>query len=65
MSYTLVSLIIHDANYLDCVHYFSFIFNTGIGIWWHCDNKKITQVSDLPQGVYIIDTHKKQQQQQK
>ena len=58
ISYTLVSLINHDAKLLDCGHYFSDVFDYRTGIWWHCDDDNITQISDLPKGVYYIETHK-------
>ena len=58
-SYTLVSLIIHDGDYLDCGHYVSDFFDTNKGIWWHSDDDNITQISDVPERVYIRDIHKK------
>ena len=53
ISYTLVSLINHDDESLDCVNYVSDVFDANTGIWWHCDDGNITQISDLPKGVYI------------
>ena len=58
ISYTLVSLINHDGDSLDWGHYFSDIFNINTGIWWHCDNKNMTQISDIPKGVYYRETQK-------
>ena len=58
MSYTLVSLINHDGDSLDCGHYVSDAFDGSTGIWWHCDNYNITQINDLPKGVYYRETHK-------
>ena len=59
ISYTLVLMINHDGDSLDCVNYTSDVFNTNIGILWHCDDDNITQISDLPKGAYIGESHKK------
>ena len=59
ISYTLVSLINHDGNSLYCGHYVSDVFDSSTGIWWHYDDEKITQISDLPKGVYIRESHQK------
>ena len=53
ISYTLVLLINHDGDSLDCVNYTSDVFNANIGIWWHFDGENITQISDLPKGVIL------------
>ena len=45
--YTLVSLINHDGDSLDCVQYVSDIFDSSTGIWWHCDDDNITEISDF------------------
>ena len=45
ISYTLVSLINHDGDSLDCGNYASDVFDTNIVIWWHCDDDNITQIS--------------------
>ena len=58
ISYTLVSLINHDGESLYCGHYVSDVFDANTGIWWHCDDDNITQISDLPLGVYIRESHK-------
>ena len=58
ISYTLVSLINHDGDSLDCGNYFSDFFDSSTGIWWHCDDDNITELSDLPEGVYYRETHK-------
>ena len=34
-------------------------FDANIGIWWHCDDDEITEISDFPEGVYTIESHKK------
>ena len=47
ISYTLVSLINHDGYSLYCGHYVSDFFDSSTGIWWHCDDNNITQISDL------------------
>ena len=49
----------HADDSLDCGHYFSDVFDTNTGIWWHCDDDNIIQTSDLPEGVYIRESHKK------
>ena len=36
ISYTLVSLIIHDVNSLDSGNFFSDVFDGNTGIWWYC-----------------------------
>ena len=36
--YTLVSLIKHDGDSLDCGHYVSDVFDSITGIWWHCSD---------------------------
>ena len=56
ISYTLVSLINHDSDSLDCGHYVSDVFDGSTGIWLHFDDDNITQISDLPKGVYSIET---------
>ena len=53
ISYTLVSLIMHDGDSLDRGHYVSYVFDTNTGILWHCDDNYITKTSDLTEGVYI------------
>ena len=58
ISYTLVSLINHDGDSLDCGHYVSDVFDSSTGIWWHCDDENITELSDLSEGVYYIETHR-------
>ena len=58
ISYTLVSLVNHDGDSLDCGHYVSDVFNSSTGIWWHCDDDNITELIDLPGGVYYIENHK-------
>ena len=58
ISYTLVSLINHDGDSLDCGQYVSDVFDNSTGIWWHCDDENITELSYLPEGVYYRETHK-------
>ena len=58
ISYTLVSLINYDRNSLDCGTYVSYVFDVITGIWCHCDDDNITQISDIPKGVYYRETHK-------
>ena len=56
--YTLVSLVNHDGDSLDCGHYVSDIFDSSTRIWWPCDDDNTTELSDLPEGVYYRETHK-------
>ena len=49
----------HYGDYLDYGNDFSDVFDTNTGIWWHCIDDNITQISDLPEGVYIRESHKK------
>ena len=49
----------HGGDSLYCGQYVSDVFDTNTGIWWHCDYDNITQISDLPEGVYIRGSHKK------
>ena len=56
--YTLVSLINHDGDSLYCGHYVSDVFDSSTGIWCHCDDENITELSDLPEGVYNRETHR-------
>ena len=52
VSYTLVSLISHDGDSLDCGQYVSDVFDFNTGIFWHCDDANITGISDVLEGVY-------------
>ena len=52
ISYTIVSLINDDGDSLDFGHYVSDVFDSSTGILWHCDDDNITELSDLPKGVY-------------
>ena len=60
ISYTIVSLINHDGDSLDCGNYFSDVFDSRTGIWRHCDGYNITQISDFPKGVILERVTKKQ-----
>ena len=51
----------YDDDSLDFGHYVSNVFDTNTGIWWHCGDDNITKISDLSEGVYIIDVHKKKE----
>ena len=59
MSYTLVLLINYDGDSLDCGNYVSDVFDSSTGIWWHCDDDNITEISDFPKGVYYRETHER------
>ena len=48
----------YDGNYLDCGHYVSDDFDANTGIWWHCDDSNITEISDFSEGVYTRDSCK-------
>ena len=52
ISYTLVSLIMHDVSSLDFEHYISDVFYVNTGIWWHYYNDKTIQISDFPEVIY-------------
>ena len=65
ISYTLVSLINNDGNSLDCGNYVCDVFDFSTRIWWHCDDNNITEISDLPKGVYYRGTHKPTQKKKK
>ena len=54
-----MSLINHDGDSLDCENYVSDVFDANTEIWWHCDDDSITQISDLPKGVYMRESNKK------
>ena len=58
ITYTILSLIIHDSDSLECGHYTSDVFDGNIGIWWHCDNDDITEIIDLPENTYTRYSHK-------
>ena len=47
ISYTLVSLINNDGDSLDCGYYVGDVFDSSTGIWWHCDDDNITEISDF------------------
>ena len=53
ISYTLVSLINHDGDSLNCGNHFSDVFDSSTGIWCHCDDDNITQISDFIKGVLL------------
>ena len=48
---------------LDCEIYFSDVFDVNTGIWWHCDDVNITEISDFPEGVYTRESHKLQKKE--
>ena len=35
------------------------VFFLNTGICWHCDDDNITQISDIPKGIYIREGRKK------
>ena len=59
ISCTLVSLINHNGDLLDCGNSINDIFDASTSIWWHCDDDNITQISDLPKVVYVIEIYQK------
>ena len=65
ISNTLVSLINHDGNSLDCGHYVSDVFDSSTEIWWHCDDENITHISDLPEGADYRETNKNMKKNKK
>ena len=56
ISYTLVSLINHYDDSLDCVHYVSDVFDSRTRIWWHFGDDNLTEISDLPKRVHYRET---------
>ena len=56
--HTLVSLIMHYGYSLYCGHYVSDVFDAITGIWWHCDDANITEISDFPEGFYTRESCK-------
>ena len=54
-----MSLINHDGDSLDCGNCFSNVYDANTGIWCHFDDDNITQISDLPKGVYIREINPK------
>ena len=53
-----MSLINHDGDLLGCGNDFIDCFDANTGIWWYFDDDNITQISDLPKGVYIRERDK-------
>ena len=49
----------HDVDSLEYGHYFSSVFDTNTGIWWHCYGDEITKISDFIEGVYTRNSQKK------
>ena len=58
ISCTLILLINHDGDSLNCGQYVSDVFDTSTGIWWQYDYDNITQISDIPKEVYYREIHK-------
>ena len=59
ISYTIFLLIKYDGDSLYYGHCVSDVFDGITGIWWHCDDDNITQISDVTKGVYYRESHKK------
>ena len=59
VSYALLSMIMYEGYLLYIGTYCSGVFYVGKGILWHCDDDVITDISDLIEGVYTIESHKK------
>ena len=57
ISYTLVSLIIHDVNSLDSGNFFSDVFDGNTGIWWYCSTVIMMKLikSEICQKLYILE----------
>ena len=53
-----MSLIRYNGDSLDCGHYVSDVFDFNTGIWCHCDDTNITEISGFPEGVYTRESHK-------
>ena len=48
----------HDGNLLHCGNSFSDVSDVNTGIWWHCDDDEITQISGFIDRVYTRKSHK-------
>ena len=42
----------HDENSLHYGHNFTYLFDVNTGIWWHCDDVEISQISGFIDIVY-------------
>ena len=60
-----MSLRVHDGDYFDCGNDASDVFDTNTGIWWHCGDDNITQISDLTERFYIRESHKRKTKKRK
>ena len=49
----------HDEEWLDCGHYGSDVSDSNTRMWFHCDDHKITEISDFTEDVYTIKRHKR------
>ena len=58
-----MSLILHDGESLDYGNDVSDVFDTNIGIWWHCDDGKIIEISDFPECIYTRESHNKNKEE--
>ena len=48
----------YDSEYLYYGHYVSDVFDANTGIWWHCDDANIIEISYFPEGVYNRESRK-------
>ena len=48
----------HDDASLYFGHYVNAVLDANTGIWCHCDDVNTTKISDLPEGVYTIESNK-------
>ena len=53
ISYTLVSLIRNGGDSLDGGNCVSDVFGANTGIWWHCDDANITEISAFRKGFIL------------
>ena len=55
----------HGGTSLDFGHYFSGVLGVNTGIWCHCDDYEITQISNFPLGVYTRESQKQKYTEKK
>ena len=48
----------HGGKSLGSINYASDVFDASTGIWWHCHDDKITNISEFIEDVYTKESHK-------
>ena len=49
----------HDGKSLYCGNYVSDVFDAEIGLWWHCEDYNIIEISHFTEVIYTRDSHTK------